>query len=202
MKNKKNDIKRIKYIITAILLLSIVTTVNVYAQKIEDGKFRGALHDSTNAAIPYPVRNDTAAVYDEIVTIRYSRIKKGTFPLWLKVSKEGVWPYFEKLGARIIGAWQVVTPDGIPGATQASNDYDEVYLLTRYANFEHWKATRDPVKLGGNGPDYQKCVWALKIRDSISYESTVKFLKGSLAPDIPYFLPGTGETYKMVEGEP
>lgn len=181
----------------AFIVFVCSASLSVQAQK-NDNKFAGALKDTTNPSVPHPVRNDTAVINDEIVTIRYSRIKKGTFSLWLKVSQEGVWPYFEKLGVRVVGAWQVVTPENIPGASTAATDYDEVYLMTRYANFEHWKATRDPVKLGGNGPAYDKCVQALKTRESISFESTVKFLKGSMAPNGPYFMPGLNENYQLV----
>ncbi|MDB5274006.1 MAG: hypothetical protein JWO58_2373 [Chitinophagaceae bacterium] len=146
--------------------------------------------------VPYPVRNDTAAVYDEIVTLRYSKIKKGTFPQWLKVSQEGVWPYFEKLGARIIGAWLVVPVTEVNGDV-ASAEYDEIYLVTRYANLEHWKATRDPITLGGNGPDYEKCKATLKIREDLTIVSTVQFLHGSMAQNGPYFLPGLKEGYEI-----
>ncbi len=165
---------------------------------VSTGKIDGNVAGYVPSKIPAPVRNDTAAKYDEIVTLRYSKIKKGTFPLWLKVSQEGVWPYFEKIGARIVGAWQVTDESDATGtAKSAPHDYDEIYLMTRYANLDHWKATRDPVKLGGNGPDYQKCDSALRIRESITIESTVKFLKGSMAPNGPYFLPGLAESYQL-----
>jgi hypothetical protein len=180
------------------MILLLAVSFNIYAQQ-QGNKKVGLLSrnaDTINTK-PYPVRNDTAVTYDGITTIRYSKIKKGTFPLWLKVSEEGVWPYFAKIGARVIGAWQVVR-ENVPGTTDTTADYDEVYLMTRYASFDHWKATRDPAKLGGNGPDYQKLLWALKIRDSISYESTVKFLKGTLAPDVPYYLPGLPESYQLI----
>ncbi len=67
--------------------------------------------------------------------------------------------------------------------------------MTRYANLDHWKATRDAVSLGGNGPDYEKCSKALKIREDITIESTVLFLHGSMAQNGPYFLPGLKENY-------
>ena len=49
------------------------------------------------------MRNDVAQAGEEIITLRYFRIKKGTFDQFLKASVEGVWPYFEKLGSRVIG---------------------------------------------------------------------------------------------------
>jgi hypothetical protein len=129
------------------------------------------------------------------VTLRYFRIKKGTFDQFHRASVEGVWPYFEKIGSRVIGMWQVITPEGIDGP-QASKEYDEVYLSTRYASVEHWKATRDPVKLGGNGPDWEKCKAALDLRQTLTISSHVIFLKGALAPSGPYFMPGLDEAYE------
>jgi hypothetical protein len=34
-------------------------------------------------------------------TLRYFRIRKGSFDQFLKASVEGVWPYFEKIGSRV-----------------------------------------------------------------------------------------------------
>ena len=177
-----------------LMLFTFMALFTVAQEKKEAEKLQGNLKSSTSLKDPHPVRNDTAAKYDEIVTLRYSKIKKGTFPLWLKVSQEGVWPYFEKLGARIVGAWQVVPVAEVNGA-KSSPEYDEIYLMTRYANLEHWKATREPVLLGGNGPDYEKCREALKVREEITIESSVKFMHGSMAQNGPYFLPGLKENY-------
>ena len=50
--------------------------------------------------------------------------------------------------------WKVITPTDVVGTPPAENkDYDEVSLSTRYASIEHWKASRDAVLHGGNGPD-------------------------------------------------
>jgi hypothetical protein len=68
-----------------------------------------------------PVRNLAAQPGEEIVTIRYWKIKKGTFPQFLEASKRGIWPFFEKIGARIVGMWQVIPP---PDGKEASPDYD------------------------------------------------------------------------------
>ena len=70
-----------------------------------------------------------------------------------------------------------------------SPDYDEVYLMTRYASVEHWVATRDPVKMGGNGPDWEKCRQALALRRDLTIETHVTILKGKLS-GVPYFMPG------------
>src|SRR5690348_17242007 len=67
-----------------------------------------------------PVRNLTAQPGEEITTIRYWKIKKGAYPQFLAASQKGIWPFFEKIGARIVGMWLV-----IPGPNQppASPDY-------------------------------------------------------------------------------
>src|SRR5579885_2283501 len=137
-----------------------------------------------------PVRNDVAQSGEEVITIRYFRIKKGTFDQFLKASQEDVWPYFDKIGARMIGMWKVFEAEGVEGQPKANPDYDEVYLSTRYASLEHWKATRDPVSLGGNGPDWQKCQRGLALRQSLTLQSHVIFLKGAMASNAPLFMPG------------
>lgn len=139
-----------------------------------------------------PVRNLEAQSGEEIVTIRYWKIKKGTFPQFLEASQTGVWPFFEKIGARIVGMWQVIPP---PDGRDTSPDYDEVYLTTRYASVEHWAATRDAAALGGDGPDYAALQEALKIRQSLTIETRLTFLKGATGPLGPVFLPGNGEKF-------
>jgi hypothetical protein len=67
--------------------------------------------------------------------------------------------------------WKVVEPEGVEGVSKPSNDYDEVYLSTRYASLDHWKATRDATALGGNGPDWQKCKRGLDLRQSLTSTS-------------------------------
>jgi hypothetical protein len=158
--------------------------------------FRGGIVEDARAAAaaPRPVRNDVAQPGEEIVTIRYFKIKKGSFPEFYRASEEGVWPYFEKIGSRVIGMWQVIHPEGTD--SEPNPDYDEVYLSTRYASFEHWAATREMARLGGNGPDWEKCRAALAQRQALTIESRVIFLKGSMAPGGPYFMPGLDEAYE------
>jgi hypothetical protein len=139
-----------------------------------------------------PVRNLAAQPGEEIVTIRYWKIRKGSFPQFLEASQKGVWPFFEKIGARIVGMWQVIpAPNGTPG----SPDYDEVYLTTRYASVEHWAATRDAAAMGGDGADYAALQAALAVRRSLTIETRVTFMKGATGPLGPVFLPGTGEKF-------
>jgi len=139
-----------------------------------------------------PVRNLSPVAGEEITTIRYWKIKKGSFPQFLKASQDGVWPYFEKIGSRIVGMWLVIPP---PGGQEASPDYDEVYLTTRYASVEHWAATRDAAAMGGDGPDYAALQAALAIRQSLTIETKVTFLQGVVGPLAPVYMPGTGEKF-------
>jgi hypothetical protein len=180
---------------TSLCLLS-AETVRAQERTQTQPPFRGGLNQVKDPDQPHPVRNDVAQPGEEIVTLRYFKIKKGSFDEFLKVSIEGVWPYFEKLGSRVIGMWKVITPSGVEGAPPESKDYDEVYLSTRYASLEHWKASRDGVLHGGNGPDWIKCKAALDRRSALTISSNVIFLKGRMAPGGPYFLPGLDETYE------
>src|SRR5262249_56011496 len=105
------------------LLFCVVATAQ--EKPAQQPTFRGGLETNTKDADgPHPVRNDVAQPGEEIVTLRYFRIKKGSFDEFLKVSVEGVWPYFEKIGSRVIGMWKVITPAGVEGATAESKDYD------------------------------------------------------------------------------
>ena len=176
---------------TKILLAALTSAAGLSAQT---PGFAGRVNTSSNEAA-IPVRNEAARPSNEVVTLRYFKIKKGTFDQFLKASLEGVWPYYEKIGSRIIGMWQAIPAEGVEGAPKLSAEYDEVYLMTRYASVEHWAATRDPTKLGGNGPDWEKCRQALAVRNSLTLSTNVVFLKGR-AGGGPYFMPGLGEKYE------
>lgn len=162
----------------------------VFASPALHSQTVGAVRAPQDAAKPHPVRNNVAQPGEEIVTIRYFRIKKGTFDQFLKASQEDVWPFFDKIGARMIGMWKVIDAEGVAGQAKPNNDYDEVYLATRYASLDHWKATRDPTSLGGNGPDWEKCQRGLALRRGLTISTNVIFLKGAMAGNAPQFLPG------------
>ncbi len=180
------------YIGIGILLLVVLMLARHEPPKAEaqaKPSFVGGLHssDANNEDRVVAVRNQTAQPGDDIVTLRYFRIQKGSFPEFLTASQEGVWPYFEKLGSRVVGMWQVIHPEGTTGA--ASGDYDEVYLMTRYASIEHWRATRETSKHGGNGPDWEKCMEAIAFRRSLTLETNLQFLQGSTWQNPPWFMP-------------
>ena len=179
----------------AILALAIPFTA-VHAQEDAPRGFVGGLKPDAAAIEAHPVRNDVPQRGDEVLTLRYFRIKKGSFPEFLKASQEGVWPYFEKLGARVVGMWKVIHPE--VSTDKESPDYDEVWLMTRYASVEHWAASREPQKHGGNGPDWDACAAALEVRRALTLETRVQFLQGSTWESPPIFLPGLDEQFEPV----
>ena len=178
-------------VLGVVLLGSIIVT----AQENDTKPFAGELRESAQAAAAKPIRNDVAQPGEEIVTLRYFKIKKGSFPEFLKASQESVWPYFEKIGSRVVGMWQVIHPE-IEGVEADNPDYDEVYLMTRYASVAHWQASREPEKHGGNGPDWEACRKALEVRRALTIETRVTFLQGDTRNSPPMFLPGLDEKYK------
>jgi hypothetical protein len=140
------------------------------------------------------VRHDVAQPGEPVVTLRYFKIRKGSFAEFLAASEQGVWPFFEKIGSRVIGMWQVVHPaDAGPTASTASPDFDEVWLITRYASVEHWRATREMARLGGNGPDYDKAIEALRLRNALTLETDIRFLQGTTWQNPPFFMPSIDE---------
>lgn len=165
----------------SLILLSTLATA-------QQTSFAGGLEEPQSGVA---VRNDVHQGGREIVTLRYWRIQKGSADRFIEASLDGVWPYFEKIGARVIGMWRVIGRNGPPGQGDSEEpDYDEIYLATRYASVEHWRATRRAVEMGGDGPDWEKCQTALALRRSLTLETHVQFLEGTMAPNGPYFMPG------------
>lgn len=167
----------------------------------QNKKFVGGLVEIKEgpAARPYPVRNDAARAGEEVVVLRYWKVKKGSFDEFLKASQDGVWPYFEKLGARIVGLWKVVHPE-IDGETAGTDnsDHDEIYLVTRYASVDHWRMTRETFKHGGNGPDFEQCKKSLAVRQSFTLDSSATFLQGCKWDNSPWYMPAVVEQVERV----
>ncbi len=158
-----------------------------------------------------PVRVDVAQPGDEIVEIRYQRVQKGSYPQFVAMTEESIWPWEEKLGARPLGQWQVIYPTGYGSAEQSprtagaplrglefitseSAAYDEVVTITRYASRVHFEAMAPDkaVYLGGNGPDWK--AWAASIESQrrpallteVSLYEARRLLEQSLAIDPNY----------------
>jgi hypothetical protein len=161
------------------------------------------------AGAPIAVRHDVARPDTEIVAMTRLKIRKGVFEELHRLNRDGVWPFLEKMGARVIGIWREVYPPaeqferlaGFPPPKQENPDFDEIYMLVRYAGYRHWRATRPEVMalLGGNGPDYHACMAALDRCSSLILESSDEFLKGHLHDGPPSYHPATGERFERVE---
>ena len=155
------------------------------------------LEAQTPASRPRPVRNDVPSAGREILVLRNHELKPGGHEPFYQFSRDSYWPFFERLGARVVGQWKVTVPDG--GNAQAA---DDVYRLVRYASFEHWRATRQgpDVALGGNGPAWEQGQQGLGERGGLQTGSKgAYFLEGVIAPDGPRFMPGIAEEYERID---
>lgn len=151
-------------------------------------------------ATPVAVRNQTPQAGREVLVLRHQQLKKGAHDDYYQASREGVWPWYEKIGTRIVGQWLVVDPAG-----GAPTEFDEAYRLARYASFEHWRATRDQsnAALGGNGPDREKSLESGRERAGVQTGSKgAYFLQGEYADTRPLFMPGLPEKYERADGAP
>jgi hypothetical protein len=147
-----------------------------------------------------PVRADVAQAGDEIVEVRYQRIRKGSYDRFVELTRTAVWPWEEKLGARPLGQWLVVHPPA-PSRTSASAGYDEIITLTRYAGRAHRDAMQPEVAvyMGGNGPDFAAWQDAIREQRELAISTGVELTRGRLYHSPPTFLPGLSETYRRRE---
>ena len=149
---------------------------------------------------PRPVRNDIPQEGTELLVLRHQKLHKGGHEAYFRLSREGVWPWFEKIGSRIVGQWMVIHPDGSEG----NPAFDNGYRLARYASYDHWKATRQGhLLLGGNGADYRRNREALSARNHYAAGSDgAYFLEGATATTRTYYMPALEETYEPAESAP
>ena len=66
--------------------------------------------NQANALPPVPARNDVARSLgpaDEVLMLRHQFLQKGAHEVYYRASLFGVWPWYERLGARMTGQWQV-----------------------------------------------------------------------------------------------
>ena len=145
------------------------------------------------------VRNAAAEPGREIVELRYQRLVKASADRFLETTRDRIWPWELKLGARPIGQWKVIHPNA-PSRTTESPEYDEVITLTRYASRAHWQAMRpeSAVFMGGNGPDYQAWSVGLALQNTLTRETSVEIMEGHMYNSPPIFMPGLPERYRRV----
>ena len=145
---------------------------------------------------PRPVRNDTPHPGRELAVLRNHQLRKGGHQPFFEFSRDGLWPYFDRIGARVVGQWKVIEP------ASTSADREDVYRMTRYASFEHWLGTRsgNGNPIGGDGPAWQKGQAGITDRRALETGSAgAYFLEGAMAPDGPYFMPALPERFRLVE---
>ena len=168
-----------------------------------------ALGPAPGAQSPIPVRNDVPRVgQQEVIMMRHAYLEEGRYEAWHEASRSGVWPYFERLGARILGDFEIVYPAG----DDATPGQDEALRFARYASYEHWQATRGgPLagatggagRLGGDGGLRDASREALRTRRQYQQGSRGGiFLRGYLAETRPLYMPGLVERYEQVDGSP
>ena len=106
--NMQNLFIRYDYRVFPLLAVLALVCASVFGQgqsgqsetKQQDKTFRGGLDQVQNPDRPRPVRNNVAQPGEEVVTLRYFKIKKGSFDQFLKASVEGVWPSAHPLRKR------------------------------------------------------------------------------------------------------
>ena len=72
-----------------------------------------------------------------VVVQRSFIIRRGSFKEFEQLSREGIWPYMEARGCKIVGFFTNL--HGGPS--------NEVVLNTAYASMAHWESTRDDAVL-------------------------------------------------------
>jgi hypothetical protein len=144
-----------------------------------------------------PVRVDVSQPGDEIVEVRYQRIRKGSYDQFVEATRTAVWPWEEKLGARPLGQWLVVHPP-VPNRTKPDTGYDEMITMTRFGSRAHRDALGVDVAvfMGGNGPDYDAWRAAIQAQRALTLSSTVEIAEGFMYYSPPKFLPGLAERYQ------
>ena len=106
-----------------------------------------------------------------IVVQRSFTIERGTYAEFERLSREGVWPYMEARGCKILGLFTNL--HGGPS--------NEVVLLTAYASMAHWESTRDDVlPPPAAGAEllalYEPCRAALRARRALTLVSSTRVL--------------------------
>lgn len=154
---------------------------------------------------PVPVRNEAPrADQREVIMMRHAYLEQGSYEYWYAQSVSGVWPWFERLGARILGDFEIIYPLG----EDATPDQDEALRFARYASYKHWQATRGnatagdtggSLRLAGNGGLSDASNAGLRNRRQVSQGSRGGvFLQGYMAETRPLYMPGTGEQFEAV----
>ncbi len=125
--------------------------------------------DASNALLSVPSE-------DFLVTVVVQRsfiIRRGAFEEFEQLSRDGIWPYMEARGCKIVGFFT-----NMHGG--ASN---EVVLNTAYASMAHWESTREGAKLPADADEMlAPCTpptWKRWIPGALSQRSRAPACSGS-----------------------
>ncbi len=107
-----------------------------------------------------------------IVVQRSFTIERGSFAEFERLSRDGVWPYMEARGCKIVGFFTNV--HGGPS--------DEVVLNTAYASMAHWESTRDDAPLPEHAPEEARRLFdayreALRARRKLTVVSSTRVFR-------------------------
>jgi hypothetical protein len=94
---------------------------------------------------------------------------------FIALSRDGVWPYFESDGCRILGLWRSMEPGLLAKAL----------LITRYASVAHWERTRLQASAAPPGADeglYRAAQEAGRRRAEITERSIVRLTRLVIPP--------------------
>lgn len=142
-------------------------------------------------------RNGAHKPGEEVLVFRHHKIKKGYHLAFKQASERGVWLVYEKIGARVVGDFKVIYPEG-----GGSSEYDENYRLARYASYDHWVETRKPLEMMGDGPLLDLAqVGGSTRRQYLLGSDGAYFMTGRMIEDMPYHLPGLDEQFTRTEDE-
>ena len=148
--------------------------------------------DGSDEALP--VRYDLPVPGEEVAQLCCWKIEKGSFSRFDALTREGMLPVINKMGARGLGIWKLLHSEQSIGEENAG--YDEAMMITRYASYEHWQACLDPRQIIGNGPDFAAWKEAHSERESLIQEKWQRFLQGELYRSPPTYIPPLRNRYK------
>jgi hypothetical protein len=100
------------------------------------GSAHGVIESTAERLVPSVRPLDAAPIArvtpGDVYAHRWFWLQPQDWPEFVSLSEEGVWPYFESDGCRIVGLWRSSEPGPLA----------RVLLLTRYPSVAHWERTR------------------------------------------------------------
>jgi len=78
--------------------------------------------------------DSTPPAEDGVYAHRWFWIEPGDWDEFLALSEDGIWPFLESDGCRIVGLWEAAQTEAAP--------LRELLLITRYPSVAHWERTR------------------------------------------------------------